>query len=649
MRNQINLLLIVLFVLTSASGSVNASEFKLSAHTVHNSPVQSTVTRILVDKSLADGAGQIWIPDGFSQVAAYLRNFNYAMETNINRTVVYDADSLDPATQLDLKGYDILILAFPKENLASAYIDDILAFVNDGGGLLLGGVAPSKQMWYQSPLCLNPLSQTFGVEFNYYPIGGVSRVIPRSRDGTITGELISHPIWDGVSSINFEGCTLNITGTLANATSIYNATEPIGNTTAVATYGAGRVFFTGSYHQPLGTIYDGATINPTTDHSQFILNVMNWLTDHPHQAAERNYPYKIYLRDGPELPQDELDDYNLYVGSMHMHVSKARGGHDDGVVDPDDRIDQAELVDLDFIIMSSHAYGINQASDWATLEAGGFYMREKAKREGYHVVCHVGAEVSGAWAHMFSFPYTEVDEGKMPRIDTLEQFAEDIEAVRERHDLFVGWAHPELMYNDIATPSAIFGNISNGNLKVDAIELTNWAIAGSLQYTFPFYGPSDAHYYDAINRTLTYVFAKSRSEADLIDAFRGRRTVVLNRFGNTIYNNDPYQVLGNYVGDRVWVDELFQRIEESRTSLNTVEAEIDAKAAEGEDMAEATARLSLAWRAFNQLSPSKAQNLANKVFAKDSEDSPAWSVWILLLSFHFLVWIHVRRTRKRRI
>ncbi|MHA2494192.1 MAG: hypothetical protein ACXAEI_01785 [Candidatus Hodarchaeales archaeon] len=649
MKKQLNLFLIVLLVFTYASASTQAVELEPHSKLIPNSPIQSEVTRVLVDKSQITASGEFWIPDGFSIFASYLKDFNYTVETNVNKTIVYDAASLDPATQIDLKDYHILILAFPAEDLAAAYISDIMAFVNDGGGLLLGGVAPSKQMWHQSPLFLNPLSQNFGVEFNYYPVGGISRVLPQSRDGTVTGEFLSHPIWNGVSSINFEGCALNITGTQANTIAIHNATAPIGNTTAVAEHGAGRVLFTGSYHNPFGSLYDSSLLNPATDHYQFVLNAMNWLAERPHQTAAYQYPYKTYLRDGPDLTQDELNDYNLYVGSIHVHVSNDRGGHDDGRSSPDEQIDTAEAIDLDYIIQSSHTYGRDLVSDWTTIEAGGFYMKEKAKRENYHVVCHVGSEVSGSWAHIMVFPYTKDDEGKTPRIDTPEHFAEDVAALRAQHDLFVGWSHPELTYDASVPPPEILEKIESGELPIDTLELRYSTLSLFLQYKYPFYAPSDAHSSSALNYSLTYLFAESRSDADLIDALRDRRAVALNVWSHSFINDDPYQLTGRYAGDRVWVDEFFRRIEVARTTLTTVQAEIDAKAAEGDDVSEATAKLNLAWRAFNQLSPGKAQSLADKVFAEASKDSPGWSFWLVLLSFHFLVWIHVRRARKRRI
>ena len=373
---------------------------------------------------------------------------------------------------------------------------------------------------------------------------------------------------------------------------------------------------------------------------------MNWLDQKPHQTAQQQKTFTTYLGDGPDLSQDEIDQYNLYVSSMHMHTTS---GHDDGVVDPDVKMDQAEQIDLDFIIMSSHTYGMNQGSDWTTLKDGAFFMKKRAEDKGYHCICIVGSEVSGGWAHLFTFPYTEADEGRMPRSDTAAHFAEDVATIRADHDLFVGWAHPQLMYDEAFPPQSIIDWIANGSLPCDAIEMTTYAFAGSLYTQYPTYGPSDAHTYENLNNTLTYFFAKSRSEADLIDALRNRQTVALHRFNNTIYNNDPYQLCGRFAGDRVWVDELYRRIEESRTTLNMVQDEIDVKIAEGVDMTEALTKMNLAWRAFNQLSPSKAKSIAESIFAEPeekSEKNPSWTVWIFLMSFLVLTWFNNKKNRR---
>lgn len=575
--------------------------------TTPESTSETSVTRILVDKSHMGPLAEVWAPDGTSEFSAFLRDYNISVETNIEKTVVYNPASIDPASQIDLANYDILILAFPQENLSTAYIADTLDFIDDGGGLLLGGISNKSQQWYSSPLYLNSLAESFGVAFN-------SRILPTGSDRfginsiQYSSSFSAHEIWNGVESISFEGCSLNITGTMANAISTYNATKygEIWNTTAVAQYGSGRVFFTGSYHKPFGTLYSSALVNPDKDHWQFVLNAMNWLAQNPHQTAQQKYPYKIYLLDGPDMNQDELAAYNLYVGSIHVHTTAS-----DGYVEPNDRIDQAEAIDLDFLIMSDHIYGIQQDSDWSTLTTGAFAMKARAEQRGYHVVTHVGGEVSAGWAHMFTFPYTDADEGRLPRTDTTEHFAEDIATIRSDHDLFVAWAHPQLLSSSLDEP--VLQKIQEGELPIEAMEITNYDICASLQLRYPFTGASDAHSYYGLNRTLSYVFAKSTSVSDLMDAFRNRRVVVLNKFSDTYFNSDPYQLVADYVGDRVWLDELFMRIEESRATLSGAQAEIDARKAEGEDVTDALAKVSLAWRAFNQLSPSKAKSIVESI------------------------------------
>jgi hypothetical protein len=550
---------------------------------------------------------EVWAPDGTSEFGAFLRDYNISVETNIEKTVVYNAASIDPASQVDLADYDILILAFPQETLPAEYIADALDFVYDGGGLLLGGVSNKSQQWHSSPLFLNSLAEAFGVAFNSRILStGVDRFgLNVIQDSSV---FSAHEIWNGVESIAFEGCSLNITGTLANAISTYNATKygELWNTTAVANYGSGRTFFTGAYHKPFGTLYFSALDNPDKDHWQFVLNAVNWLAQNPHQTAQQKYPYKIFLQEGSDISQAEIDTYNLYVGSLHVHTKAS-----DGYVEPYDRIDQAEATDLDFLIMSDHIYGIQQDVDWETLTTGGFAMKTRAEQQGYHVVCHAGGEVSAGWAHIFTFPYTDADEGRLPRTDTTDHFVEDIAAIRSDHDLFVAWAHPQLLASNLEKP--VLQLIEDGELPIEAMEITNFDICASLQLRYPFIGTSDAHSYYALNRTLSYVFAKSTSTSDLMDAFRNRRVVVLNKFSDAYFNNDPYKLVADYVGDRVWVDELFIRIEESRAMLSGAQAEIDARQAEGEDVTDALAKMSQAWRAFNQLSPGKAMSIVESI------------------------------------
>ncbi|MFQ5977815.1 MAG: hypothetical protein ACE5OZ_06795 [Candidatus Heimdallarchaeota archaeon] len=620
------LIVFILSVFAISQPTVSAYSEQLPADpysaTNATSTADATITRVLVDKALRGIQGELLAPDHTTQLAAYLADYNFSVSTNLNKTIVYEETSIDTATQIDLSEFDILIVPFPQGDLASDYIADILDFVNDGGGLLLGGISNKTQLWYASPHYLNPLSESFGVEFNslILPTGvdryGVNSVLQ-------TTDFIAHEIWNGVSSMVFEGCSLNITGTQANATSTFIAAKygETWNTTAVASSGTGRVFFTGSYHKAFGSLNDEALTYPATDHWQFVLNVMNWLAQNPQQTAQREYPYKIYLHDGPALTSEELAEYNLYVGSMHTHVDQSNGGIDDGSVAPIDRIDQAESIDLDFIVATSHTYGLQQELDWATMEAGGFFMRERAIEKNYHVVVHVGSEVSGNWAHLVTFPYTAADEGKLPRVDTPEHYAEDITSMRERHDVFTGWAHPTIISYSSYPPQVVYEMMKSGDLPIDAIESQIFDITATLQLQFPFYAASDAHSYYALNRSLTYVFAKSRSTSDLIDALRNRRVVGL--LHSTFYG-DPSQLGANYLGDRVWVDELFSRIEESRTTLNTVQADVDARNTAGEDVTDALAKMNLAWRAFNQLSPSKAKGIADSIdFVAPTIDQPA--------------------------
>ncbi|MHA2270652.1 MAG: hypothetical protein ACXACI_02235 [Candidatus Hodarchaeales archaeon] len=607
MRSLACSFLIIFFISIFARNPLVIAGYSESLLTTPESTSETSVTRVLVDKSQMGPLAEVWAPDGTSEFGAFLRDYNISVETNTDKTVVYNATSIDPASQVDLADYDILILAFPQKTLPAAYIADALDFVYDGGGLLLGGISNKTQQWGSSPLFLNSLAESFGVAFN-------SRILSTGSDRfginsiQYSSAFGAHEIWNGVESIAFEGCSLNITGTEANATSTFNATKygEIWNTTAVANYGSGRVFFTGAYHKPFGTLYFPALVNPDKDHWQFVLNAMNWLAQNPHQTAQQKYPYKIFLQDGPDMNQDELAAYNLYVGSVHVHTTAS-----DGYVEPNDRIDQAEAIDLDFLIMSDHIYGIQQAVDWNTLATGAFAMKTRAEQRGYHVVCHVGGEVSAGWAHIFTFPYTDADEGRLPRTDTTDHFAEDIATIRSDHDLFVAWAHPQLLSSSLEKP--VLQKIQDGELPIEAMEITNYDICASLQLRYPFIGTSDAHSYYALNRTLSYVFAKSTSESDLMDAFRNRRVVVLNKFSDNYFNNDPYQLVADYVGDQVWVDELFMRIEESRATLSGVQAEIDTRLAEGEDVTDALAKMSLAGRAFNQLSPGKAKNIAESI------------------------------------
>ena len=122
-------------------------------------------------------------------------NYYYDVDRNVNSTLNSNL----------LNNYDILIIKCPTNLFSDQEVNDIVHFVEQGGGLyIIGDHTNVFGMNFYS----NQLSECFGIHFNYdstYDLGtGMTSVYENP------GSVFAHPIMQSVSTFDFlTSCTLN--------------------------------------------------------------------------------------------------------------------------------------------------------------------------------------------------------------------------------------------------------------------------------------------------------------------------------------------------------------------------------------------------------------------------------------------------------
>jgi hypothetical protein len=179
-------------------------------------------------------------------------------EPQANSLVVgyFTADPINPEL---LRNYQILMLDLPFLDFSPQEIDGIVAFVQNGGRLFLGGGSRN----------LDALSSTFGIQFTDVNVEDSTHEV----DGyPIIRAFASHPVVEGLNEL-VGGQVLALRDPAkALAFSDGDSTPPNAPVMALSEFGKGRVFAIGSQD----TLRDGDYVR-LADGRKLALNVFDWL------------------------------------------------------------------------------------------------------------------------------------------------------------------------------------------------------------------------------------------------------------------------------------------------------------------------------------------------------------------------------------
>ncbi|MBD3159972.1 MAG: hypothetical protein GF309_14415 [Candidatus Lokiarchaeota archaeon] len=528
---------------------------------IGNSLSSSGGGKVLVDESHTGNASEMWTPGNASMFGWILSEHGYNMSMNWNA-------SLDSGI---LNDYDVLALFFPYIALTSGEVDAIHTFVENGGGLLLVGVEPLEGSWGYSIENLNPVSTTYGIEFDAERWRG--RVL-RSE-----GEIEDHQITTNVNSFHsnadqLSGCPLSISG---SATSL--ATSDSGDTLAIAEDGSGRVVAIGAlapftqYRKNVGW-----QVNDD-DHSQLTVNIFDWLVGAEQRAV--NLPEKAVIKvgHGPDLNETEIAQYEIFNGAYHDHTTAS-----DGQNTPSEMAIRNVEVHQDFFVMSDHSYDKPSTNGIY----GALAVREFTETYGLDSEIFIGAELS-AIPHTVGFPLTE-------QIYT-DSTQEAVNEIHAQGGIAV-FCHPTIGF----PYAAVWENFQD--YGYDAFEVDNSGYIhglGEQAYFWPFMGASDGHSAKKLGLTRNVAFVKNPSgpggtitAEDLIDAVLDRRIVILDRYNNLVF------------GQGVWVDRFLSIQEEAETAVENAESEIEGLENGGYNVSLSRLYLDHAKSALDWWNPSRA-------------------------------------------
>ncbi|MFW9845446.1 MAG: hypothetical protein ACFFD6_01755 [Candidatus Thorarchaeota archaeon] len=524
-------------------------------------PADFASKNILFDESHTANASAAWIPSNASLFSAMLSENGYPSDTNFN----------EPLDSGILSGYDILVLFFPMKALTAGEISAIEAFVDNGGGLLLVGV-DGQNFWEFNPSKLNPLSSHFGIEFNNDLL-----------DIAVTSFPV-HNITYGVTSFwtrnrQIRGCSLNVTGSAATT-----VVESEGNNLTVATeYGLGRVVCVGTSAPFIKYGYDDGGHGPS--HYQFSLNVIDWLAGNDKRDVMIPEMAKITVGPGPSLSPAELDNYTLFIGQYHDHTT-----HSDGQHEPFEMLDVGLEQGLDFMVMTDHSHS---SPTYPEGISGALAMDAIGSANNLDITIMIGAELSSV-QHTTGFPLTD-------NIWTSDQQT----AIDEIHaqGAFATFCHPTI------TPGYVDGYENYDTYGFDAIEVDNSNIfvgLGEDGFFRLFMGANDWHSMHNVGLMLTAAFVENPSgpngritAADLIDAIRNRRNVIIDVLNKFVY------------GEETWVNRVLEVYDLADTTLQTASTTVQSFKDAGQDVGLSETYLANAQIAFEHWNPARAIRLAN--------------------------------------
>jgi len=239
----------------------------------------------------ANTAGTFWT-GAISSYGVDLVKRGYTVHTNTG-TITYGSGT----NAYDLSNYDVFIVPEPNTLFTAAEATAILAFVQNGGGLIAisdHSGADRNNDGYDSPMIWNALDPThlLGVHFGVSADANNNIVQTSTNVATSTADSITHGPVGVVTGLAFHNGTTMTLYPAVNATvrgevwmSSVAQTSTTGVMAAASQYGNGRVFFIGdsspvddgSANSGNSNIYDGWGESGATDSTLF-LNATLWAT-----------------------------------------------------------------------------------------------------------------------------------------------------------------------------------------------------------------------------------------------------------------------------------------------------------------------------------------------------------------------------------
>ncbi len=519
-----------------------------------------TSKNILFDESHTADGSDLWAPGNISLFSWILGVHGYNSSTNFN-------ESLDSGI---LSNYDILVIFFPQEALTAPEIAAVHSFVDAGGSLLLVGV-DNVNGWQFGAENLNPISETYGIEFNY----DLKHVLADYRS------WIDHNITKGVTSLytkgdDLWGCSLNVT---SPATEIVNFEgAPL---VATAEAGLGRVVCVGAPSH-FYMYRHGAIVGES--HFQFSLNVIDWLAKNPWREVTIPDIAAITAGSGPALTQQEVSQYRAYVGVYHDHTTVS-----DGENTPEEMLEQAVALGIDYFIMTDHSY--SSSSGTKGIE-GALALKSISEPNNMDIEIIVGAELS-ATIHTAGFPLYE----------NAWTFSaqEAVDAIHAQGGIAV-LAHP--------TISPGYGPVHDNmsNIGYDAVEVINKGYffgGGEDALRYNFLAASDGHGAEFVGQVLNVAFVKNPtgpmgriSDLDMKQAVLDRRIVMLDRTNGMI------------IGQKTWLDRFMELMGDADIAVDSARTLIDSLKGEGKAVGISEAYVENAEVALDWWNPERAIRLS---------------------------------------
>ncbi len=268
---------------------------------------------ILVDRSHGQDLVNI---SGFT---AYLESQDWTVE-----------DATESITSDVLSGYGVFLMVRPSEDLASAEVEAIRSFVENGGGLW---VLEDSASLIKS----NSIASQFGVTFK-------ADIVENEIDNSsryywpIIRELKPHAITEGVGSfVYYGGCSLNVLSPAAVIATggahastykypdgyIYGSYPPV---LAAAEAGSGRAVFIGDMSALRSRYYDERL---SDEHKQLLANIVDWLNQGGANEPQA-VPVTIDIK-----PGGDPNSINLESQGVTPVAVLTTDDFDAGTIDPD--------------------------------------------------------------------------------------------------------------------------------------------------------------------------------------------------------------------------------------------------------------------------------------------------------------------------
>jgi hypothetical protein len=504
-------------------------------------PSTTFAARILIDESHSDGNSELWTPGNATKFGSFLMDYGHHVDTNFDAD--FDSGILDT--------YDILVIFFPQIALTSAEVQAVEDFVDNGGHLLLVGIDNRPGVGDYTSQELNAVSENYGITFNEDALLG--------RAVGTDDELSTHHLTQDVDSIstkagNFlQGCSLTVS---SPATSIVTVKDL--DFVAVAEVGASKIVAVGGA-APFLALWDNGDaswqISPD-DHLQFVLNIVDWMTDETERTVVVPEESIMTVGAGPDLNESEIAEYEMFTGIIHDHTT-----YSDGDNTAEDMTLAAVEAQLDFMVMADHSW----ENPGQTGIYGALACRDVATRYGLDILIGIGAELSNG-QHVVGFPLTEnVWSGDMQ---------EKVDGIQNQGGIAI-LAHP-LLGQGYQEPWENYDTYG-----YDAFEVVNtdWAHGeGDAAYFRPFVAASDGHSSSFVGTTSNVIFVENPSGPNGTLAIEDVADAVLNRRLVAICKS-----MGFILGEEVWVNRYLEMREEAELEIEAAEEEITTAISGGAD------------------------------------------------------------------